>query len=262
MAAPDPCPPRGGQSPLVSICFLIRLGLPDDLAPNNVLVMSAMPVVVGLMPDTCVLESDHCIAGIEGRHARLAATAEGLHVTALAGATYVNGTLLETSSHVVVPPPVVISFGGECTMDLAGVKVPNPFVYMFARHDTITPLITHTIHYMEEFSAFDMRVRSMTLEALAAEARRAAKPVDIQPMIELPVAGDLPKFLREASTCIICTDESVQPHQLACGHIGCGACLMRWWRMKGECPVCRAAVPRPVLNRVLDGALRALECAR
>lgn len=242
------------------ICFLVRLGLPDACASSTLTVTSDAPVVVGCMPDTYLLESEHCAVSIEGRHAELAATAEGLRVTALAGDTYVDGSRLQTGNAVAVMPPAIVSFGGQHTMQVRGVVVPNSFVYMFVRRNVVTPFLAHTQQYAESMYSMQGRIVGVVADALADEAYRAARrpTPQVHPIVELPNSADLAAFLKDSSTCIICTEESVQPHQLACGHLGCGACVMRWWDMKGECPVCRVAVPRPVLNRVLDGALRAL----
>jgi hypothetical protein len=44
------------------------------------------------------------------------------------------------------------------------------------------------------------------------------------------------------SSCSICLEDAVKPHELKCQHIFCHDCISAWLQNNRECPICRAPV--------------------
>jgi len=70
-------------------------------------------------------------------------------------------------------------------------------------------------------------------------------------------------------TCPICTDGLSREDSVltSCGHVYHQACLARWWREGGDCPMCRTPLPEdetagvdpvPLVAETLDDLLLAL----
>lgn len=64
-------------------------------------------------------------------------------------------------------------------------------------------------------------------------------------------------LIKECSNCVICFQTFVMPHALPCGHVSCGQCMAKWFRVNQSCPMCRAPGGTPAYVKPLDDIIRA-----
>jgi hypothetical protein len=108
-----------------------------------------------------------------------------------------------------------------------------PLVKLINIHESVRPTLRAIINEFAEFYVEMYNLEQLTLDEEKVYIDCAQCRVD-----------KFERFARgaEADRCLICSDDAEATLVLDCGHVFGEACILRWFKQKNNCPLCRQAI--------------------